>query len=47
MSFYAECWPNTRARRVRYNSIDNDDPRIFESETVTVKLGHAVFGNIF
>lgn len=29
------------------NSIDNDDPRIFESETVTFKLGYAVFGNIF
>jgi len=28
------------------NSIDNDDSRIFESETVTVKLGHALFGNI-
>lgn len=28
------------------NSIDNDDPHIFESETVTVKRGHVVFGNI-
>lgn len=28
------------------NSIDNDDHQIFESETVTVKRGHVVFGNI-
>jgi hypothetical protein len=30
------------------DSIDNDDDlRIFESETVTVKRGHVVFGNIW
>jgi len=28
------------------NSIDRYDPHIFESETVTVKRGHVVFGNI-
>jgi len=29
------------------DSIDNDDDlRVFESETVTVKRGHVVFGNI-
>lgn len=31
---------------VHGNSIDNDDSHIFESETVTSKRGHVVFGNI-